>query len=84
MVDILYVLSFRDRKGRRMNDRRTQPPLVVTVEEAAALLRVGRVKVYELIARRAIKSVRIDGCRRVVLRSLYDFIESLLPDGDAA
>jgi excisionase family DNA binding protein len=39
--------------------------LLLTAEEAAAVLGIGRTKLYELLRAGVIESVRIDGCRRV-------------------
>jgi excisionase family DNA binding protein len=64
--------------------RESQPPLVVTVEEAAMMLRIGRGKAYELVGKKLLKSVKIDNCRRVVPASVYEYIQSLTPDDDAA
>jgi len=52
--------------------------LLVTVPEAARALRVGRTKVYELIERGALQSVKIDGSRRVVAASLEAYVALLI------
>ena len=52
--------------------------LLVTVREAAHVLRVGRTKVYELIEREALQSVKIDGSRRVVAASLEAYVALLI------
>lgn len=51
--------------------------LLVTPEEAARALRIGRSKVYELIASGAIKSVRIGRSRRVRWGDLQAFVDNL-------
>jgi excisionase family DNA binding protein len=51
--------------------------MLLTVEEAADVLRVGRSLMYELIARGAIKTVRIGRLRRVRPEALADYIASL-------
>jgi len=54
------------------------PSLLLTVEEAAVLLRLGRTQTYELVMRGKIQSVKI-GRRRLVIRdSLQDFVSQLL------
>jgi excisionase family DNA binding protein len=59
--------------------------LLLTPEEAAEALAIGRSKLYELLAAGALRSVRIGGCRRVPLVALKDFVASLATDpGDAA
>lgn len=56
--------------------------LLLTVEEAAELLRLGRTTTYELVMRGAIPSVKI-GRRRLVVRSgLSEFVSGLTSTGD--
>jgi excisionase family DNA binding protein len=56
----------------------SDPSLLLTVEETAALLRLGRTQTYELVMRGKIQSVKI-GRRRLVIRdSLQDFVSQLL------
>jgi len=55
----------------------TVGPLLVTVEEAAHLLRVGRTLVYEQVRRGALPSVRVGRCRRIALVDLERFVEHL-------
>jgi len=52
-------------------------PLLVTVEEAAHLLRVGRTLIYEQVRRGALPSVRVGRCRRIALVDLERFVEHL-------
>lgn len=54
--------------------------LLLTVPEAGAALGISRSKVYELIARRALRSVRIDGSRRVPVEALETYVAELLSD----
>lgn len=51
--------------------------LLVTPEEAAKVLRIGRSKIYELIASGALKSVRIGRSRRIRWGDLQAFVDSL-------
>jgi excisionase family DNA binding protein len=44
--------------------------------EAAAILGIGRSKIYELMASGRLDSVKIDGCRRIPRRALVAFAES--------
>lgn len=50
---------------------------LLTPEEAAQALRVGRSKVYELIRTGHLRSVKIGGSRRVSATALAEFIASL-------
>jgi excisionase family DNA binding protein len=64
--------------------------LLLTPEDAADLLSIGRSKLYELIGDGRLASVRIDASRRVPMSALVEFVESLketwnqLPDGGPA
>jgi excisionase family DNA binding protein len=50
---------------------------VFRVEEAAEYLSISRAKTYELIQRGELRSVKIDGARRVTLRQLEDYVAQL-------
>lgn len=52
--------------------------LLLTVPEAAEALGLSRSKLYELITRRAVRSVRIDGSRRVPVEALEAYVADLL------
>ena len=73
---------FRTRKGMER--------LLLTPEDAADLLSIGRSKLYELIGDGRLASVRIGASRRVPMSALVQFVESLeetwsqLPDGGPA
>ena len=53
--------------------------LLLTPEEAARALRVGRNKVYELIASGELPSVKLGRCRRIPVDALRQFVDDL-PD----
>ena len=68
-----------------MNKReRLDPPaaselkVLVSVEEAAHLLSVGRTMVYHLVTCGEIRSVKIGRMRRVVAASLHEYVQRLL------
>lgn len=53
-------------------------PLLITVEEASDLLRLGRTRTYDFIRCGSIQSVKV-GRRRLVVRSSLDsFVQSLI------
>ena len=52
--------------------------LLLTVPEAAKALAISRSKLYELIAAGLIRSVRIDGSRRVPVEALQTYVAQLL------
>lgn len=54
--------------------------LLLTVREAAEALGIGRSKVYELIARGELASVRIDGCRRIPAVALDEYVNQLVEE----
>jgi excisionase family DNA binding protein len=54
--------------------------LLVTPEEAAELLSIGRTKLYELMADGTLPSVRIGKSRRVPRRALDELVLSLWGD----
>ena len=56
--------------------------LLVTAEEAARVLRLGRSKVYELMRSGELRSVKIGGSRRVSTKALAEFVARL--EADAA
>lgn len=53
-------------------------PLLVTVEEAARRLSIGRTATYLLVLKGELQSVKIGRTRRVVVASLNDYIRRLL------
>ncbi len=52
-------------------------PLLLTPEQAAAAIAIGRSKMYELLAEGVIESVRIGSRRRIPASALEDFVERL-------
>jgi excisionase family DNA binding protein len=49
----------------------------VCPEDAARALGIGRTKVYELMRSGALRSVRLDGLRRVPVAALAEFVKQL-------
>jgi excisionase family DNA binding protein len=58
--------------------------LLVTPEEAAGLLSIGRTTVYELISRGELQSVHIGRSRRVPVGSLVAYVRQLLEQAHGA
>jgi excisionase family DNA binding protein len=54
--------------------------LLLTVDEAARQLSIGRSNLYEHLLRGSLRSVRIGRSRRIASRDLEAFIEGLLQD----
>ena len=55
----------------------TNPPILASIPETGHQLRVGRTKVYELIGRGELETVKIDKRRLVVRASIGRLIERL-------
>jgi excisionase family DNA binding protein len=60
----------------------TAAPVLLTVPEVMARLKVGRTKVYDLIRTHRLVSIKVDGCRRVPDYAVRDFITGQI--GEAA
>ncbi|CAN5400521.1 hypothetical protein BH24ACT7_BH24ACT7_05250 [soil metagenome] len=51
--------------------------LLLTPEEAAEALSIGRSKIYELIGQGRLGSIRIDASRRIPADALIEFVDHL-------
>lgn len=60
------------------------PKLLLTVPEAARALSISRSKLYELLASGAVRSVGIDGSRRIPIDALNAYVNSLMDMENAA
>jgi excisionase family DNA binding protein len=60
--------------------------MLLTLKETAVALRLGRSKLYELIAAGKLRSVKVGGSRRIPATALAEFVEALEAEdeGDAA
>ncbi|ALE82242.1 helix-turn-helix domain-containing protein [Pseudonocardia sp. HH130629-09] len=57
--------------------------LLLTAEETAKLLHIGRCKVYDLIRNNELRSIKIGGARRIPRSAVEEYVARLLDD-DAA
>ena len=57
--------------------------LLLTAEETAEMLGIGRTKVYELMRLGLIESVKIPGCRRIPTAAVRDYVDRLRRDSVA-
>lgn len=80
----LHLLAPAARSGQRAEARdvidltvRTDDRLLLTVEEAADRLGIGRSLMYELIGRAEIASIRVGRLRRVPLESLAEYVAAM-------
>jgi excisionase family DNA binding protein len=65
------------RQGQSERHMEAQVPALITVEEAAYILGIGRTAAWKLVRKRELRSVKIGHSRRVVRESVYDYIECL-------
>jgi excisionase family DNA binding protein len=54
--------------------------MLLTVPEAAAALAISRSKLYELFAAGVVRSVRVDGSRRVPIDAIEGYVAGLLDE----
>ena len=55
-------------------------PLLLSVEESAAQLRIGRSRMFDLIRRGEVLSVKVGGSRRIPYDSLRDYVNRLVTE----
>jgi excisionase family DNA binding protein len=60
-----------------------QLPMLVTVDQVAKMLGIGRTTAWELVRKQKIKSVKIGRTRRVPIEAIQEYIERLM-NKDAA
>lgn len=58
--------------------------LLLTVEEAAEMLSISRSKLYQLIGSGVVRSIRIDGSRRVPVEALEEYVSRRVAEEAAA
>ncbi len=68
--------------ARRARAEEAILPRLLNAPEAARYVGVSETKLRDLVARRQVTEVRIDGCVRYDRRRLDRFIDSLSPDAD--
>lgn len=64
--------------GSNASDPLPNAKVLVSVEEAATLLSLGRTVVYRLVTRNELRSVKVGRTRRVVVSSLQEYVDRLL------
>jgi excisionase family DNA binding protein len=52
--------------------------LLVSVDEAAAMLSLGQTLVWDLVRRKVLRSVKVGRTRRVLVSSVHEYVENLL------
>ena len=73
--------TVRALRGSPLSTQKTEEDMatirLLNIDQVCAALNMGRVKVYELINRKHLKSIKIGARRLVSVRALNDFIERL-------
>ena len=64
----------------RARKSRDASPLLITIDQAAGRLSVGRTKIYELAAEGKLQLVKIDRATRVVVASIETFVHEAASD----
>jgi len=77
-----FLLSVEEAAALRSTTMVTQPVLV-TVDQVAKMLSIGRTAAWELVRQGKIKSIKIGRTRRVPIAAIQEYIERLM-DEDAA
>jgi excisionase family DNA binding protein len=54
--------------------------ILLTAEEAAKELRIGRTRMYDLLRRREVISIKVDGSRRVPYNELVAYVKRLITE----
>jgi excisionase family DNA binding protein len=69
--------ELRKRNGQEL-ELRVAMKVLVSIEEAAILLSLGRTEMYRLVRTGEIPSVKVRRSRRVVVTALHDYVAQLL------
>jgi excisionase family DNA binding protein len=64
-------------RARKISDA---SPLLISIDQAAGRLSVGRTKIYELAAEGKLQLVKIDRATRVVVASIETFVHEAVKD----
>jgi excisionase family DNA binding protein len=64
-------------RARKISD---ESPLLVSIDQAAGRLSVGRTKIYELARKGKLQLVKIDRATRVVVASIETLIQEAVSD----
>jgi excisionase family DNA binding protein len=73
-------LSLTDTRRRAMDTVSDSPVVLLTPEQAAEALGIGRWKLYDLLRQGRLRSIRIGSCRRISTDALRAFVSELEDD----
>lgn len=59
-------------------------PVLITVEEMATVLSIGRTVAWELVRQRKVKSVKIGRTRRVPITAIQEYVAQLMENEEVA
>ncbi len=76
----LHIVSNDESPQIRGGEWSMNKQLLITVEEMAAMLSIGRTVAWELVRKRKIKSVKIGRTRRVPIVAIQEYIEQLMDE----
>jgi excisionase family DNA binding protein len=76
-VDRIFCLARTRRTARKDRSEEYMEKLLLSPEEAAEVLGVGRSRVYDLMRTRQLHSVRIGKSRRVPVAAVHAYVERL-------
>lgn len=80
-IQRLLIAEPTEEPPRHMEERPAK--LLLTPEEAAAVLSISRSMLYQLLACKSVFSVKVGGARRIPLRALMEYVDSLCDRGRA-
>jgi len=52
--------------------------VLVSVDEAAAMLSLGRTLVWELVRKKELRSVKVGRTRRILVSSVHEYVQKLM------
>jgi len=76
--EVPLVPTIHQQSGDRATPAVT--PLLLTVNQAAQMLGIGRSTVYEIIDADQIRSVKVGASRRIPLKAVHEYVDRLLGD----
>lgn len=55
-------------------------PILVTVDDLAEALSIGRTAAWELVRKRKVKSVKIGRTRRIPITAIHEYVQQLIEE----